>query len=214
MELLEAIVRRRSIRRFKDKEISEGMIGDLLTAFKWAPSAGNRQPWMIIVVKDEDLKEELAEIALEQMWIAKAPVIMAVFINEKKARATYGGRGKDLYAIQGTSAAIQNMLLRATDLGLGSCWVGAFEEDQVRTTLDCEDWLRPIALIPVGYPAEERKAPGREDINEFVRLNRWGKRLIIDEWEGLDKSCKEAKRKARKFLHSFRDKLEEQREKY
>lgn len=203
MELLEAILGRRSIRRFQDKEVADEQIGELLTAFKWAPSAGNRQPWEVIVVRDEEIQEELAEIALDQTWMTSAPVIFVVCVNEKRGRGHYGERGEELYAVHTTGAAIQNLLLRAEDMGLATCWVGAFDEEQASTTLECGDWVRPVAMIPVGYPAERKEPPARSDITDFTYTEKFGK-YEKGEWKGLKKYAGKARRKTKKLLDSLR----------
>ncbi|MFP4116195.1 MAG: nitroreductase family protein [Candidatus Aenigmatarchaeota archaeon] len=203
MDVLEAILRRRSIRKFKDKEIGDEEIGELLRSVKWAPSAGNRQPWEVVAVKDEELKEELAEIALEQYWMTDAPVILVICVDKKRAEHVYGERGRELYGIQAAAAATQNILLRATEMGLGTSWVGAFDEGQASAALNCDDNIRPVAMVPVGYPDEQPEPPGRHDVTSFVHLNKFGKK-DIGEWKGLVKHAKKAKRKTKKLLSSLK----------
>lgn len=197
MELMEAIMKRRSIRKFTDERVKEDDIGQIISACKWAPSAGNRQPWEVIVVKDEELKEELADAAMGQKWMIYAPVILVVCINKKMAEGAYGERGIELYAIQSTAAAIQNMLLRATDIGLATCWVGAFDEESVAALLECKDWIRPVALIPVGHTKKDPRPPERYDIADFSYTDKYD-RDYEGKFEGLAKKFKKLKRKAKK----------------
>lgn len=203
MELLEAILRRRSVREFQDKDVGNEEIGEILTAFKWAPSAGNRQPWEIIVVRDDEIQEELAEIALDQTWMTNAPVIIVVCINEKRVKDSYGDRGVDLYAIQSSAAATQNMLLRAEDLGLATCWVGAFDEEQASAALECEDWIRPVIMVPLGYPVGREEPPSRSDITDFSYIDKFGE-YERGQWKGLKKQARKAKKKAKKLISSLR----------
>ncbi|MFP4045962.1 MAG: nitroreductase family protein [Candidatus Aenigmatarchaeota archaeon] len=204
MELFEALVKRRSIRKFEEEDVDDEEIGELLTACKWAPSAGNRQPWKIVVVKEEDKIEELARAALDQNWITQAPVVLVVMIDKDRGEATYGERGRELYALQSTAAAVQNMLLRATDIGLGACWIGAFDEANVRDIVGCQkEDIKPVALIPVGHPREEPEPPGRKDITSFAFLNEYGEKEE-GQWKGIDEYAKKAKRKARELLDSLR----------
>ncbi len=204
MDVLEAILRRRSIRKFKDKELKKEEVGELLKAARWAPSAGNKQPWEIIVVRDKEKQEELAEIALEQYWMEEAPIILVVCLNKEIAKGKYGDRGTELYGIQATGAAIQNILLRATELGLGACWVGAFDEDQAKVALKCtgEDDIIPVAMIPIGYPEDLPEAPPRRRVNSFTHVDGYREKDLRD-WKGLRKYMKEARRETKKFLRSL-----------
>ena len=171
MDLVEAIKSRRSIRSFKGEAISEDNIYKLLEAASYAPTAGNVQPWKFIVVKDTKNKKSLAVSALNQLWMTEAPVIIVVCADLSRSERFYGDRGRDLYSIQDTAAAIQNLLLSAVDLGLGACWVGAFSEARVAKILDLPQKLRPLALVPVGYPKEDPHPSSRftpEDVTIYV----------------------------------------------
>ncbi len=168
MELFEAIKQRRSIRNFTDEEVSEREVNELLEAARLAPSAGNIQPWSFIVVRNPKMKSKLAEAALNQCFIDKAAVVIVILAEWNKSKQIYGIRGADLYCIQDTAAAIENMLLAAVDLGLGACWVGAFREDMVRTILNVPKWFRPIALVPIGRPAEKPSQPYKRPLEEIV----------------------------------------------
>lgn len=131
-----------------------------MEAARWAPSAGNLQPWMFLVVRSSAVKEQLAAAAFNQRFVAQAPVVIAVVALAAVA-APYGRRGRELYMIQDTAAAIQNMLLAAHALGLGTCWVGAFDDDAVANVLGLKEGERPVALIPVGEPASVGKSTRR-----------------------------------------------------
>lgn len=169
MNVHEAIHRRRSIRRFEPgREVPPELVEKLLTAATLAPSAGNAQPWRFIVVLSPGLKGELARAALGQAFIAQAPVVLVVCADLERARRAYGERGESLYCLQDTAAATQNILLTATELGLGTCWVGAFDEGEVARLLGLPSSLRPVALIPVGYPAEEPPPRPRRPLPEVT----------------------------------------------
>ncbi|MBU7014372.1 MAG: nitroreductase family protein [Theionarchaea archaeon] len=154
MELFEAIQTRRSVRKFRENEIPRNKLRIILESAILAPSEGNLQSWRFYVVKNRKTKEELAKAALEQNFIAQAPVIIVV-CTDLEAVAPYGRRGRELYALQSTAAAIENMLLTAVSQGLGACWVGAFKEDWVSRILNLKTTVRPVALVAVGYAAEE-----------------------------------------------------------
>jgi len=169
MELKEAILKRRCVRNFEKKEVTEEKIGELLEAARWAPSAGNLQSRYFYIVKSEEKKKKLAEAALGQKFIAEAPVVFVV-CADLRIEGRYGRRGRELYCLLDCGAAIQNIMLRAYDLGLGSVWVGAFDEEEVKELLEIPNHLRPISLIPVGYPAERPKAPTRKNIEEIAEV--------------------------------------------
>jgi nitroreductase len=169
MEFFEVLKLRRSTRAFTDEAVSEYEILKLLEAARLAPSAGNIQPWVFVVVRDADMKGRLAEAALNQSFIKKAPVVIVVCADPDRSRQRYGGRGENLFCVQDSAAAVQNMLLAAVDLGLGACWVGAFREDMVKAALRIPESLRPVAVVPVGRPAEKPSLPYRRPLGEIVR---------------------------------------------
>jgi nitroreductase len=163
MKLSEAIQKRRSIRAFQDKNVPQELLDIILEAGIRAPSEGNLQSWRFFVVRNQRIKDLLAVAALDQMFVAEAPVVVVVCID-CAVTAPYGRRGRELYSIQSTAAAIENMLLTVVSLGLGACWVGAFKEERVHEILDLEPTLRPVALIPVGFPAESPPLRGRRSV--------------------------------------------------
>jgi nitroreductase len=168
MDVLEAIRRRRSIRAFKSDDVSPEIVEKLLDAASWAPSAGNIQPWEFIVVRKPEIKRALAEAALDQTFIEEAPVVIVVCANKNRSSQGYGIRGKTLYCLQDTAASIQNILLTAYSLGLGTCWVGAFREEEAREILKIPQGIRPVAIIPVGYPAETPPPRNKRPISQTV----------------------------------------------
>jgi nitroreductase len=168
MEVLEAIKGRRSIRAFIGKGVKQKIVEKLIDAARWAPSAGNIQPWEFIIVQKPEIKRRLAEAALDQTFIEEAPVVIAVCAHENRSSEGYGIRGKTLYCIQDTAAAIQNIHLAAYSLGLGTCWVGAFREEEAREILETPLGVRPIAIIPVGCPAESPPPPSRRPLRQII----------------------------------------------
>ncbi len=208
MDVLEALLRRRSVRRFKEDKLTKEEVGELLRAAKWAPSAGNKQPWEIVVVRDQEIKDELAEIALEQDWMKDAGAIFVVLLNEDLAESKYGERGLELYGIQATGALIQNMMLRATEMNLGSCWVGSFDEDRVEDVMKTHDKkVRPVAMLAVGHPEEIPGPPPRRDINVFSHVDRYEQKSLRD-WKGLVKYIKELKLETKRMMKSFKKESE------
>ncbi|OGY43290.1 MAG: hypothetical protein A3J62_02890 [Candidatus Buchananbacteria bacterium RIFCSPHIGHO2_02_FULL_38_8] len=154
MDFWQVLESRHSVRSFNpDKKITEEQIERLLKAARLAPSAGNMQDWYFEVIKDILVKRKLVDEAISsgQDWINQAPVIIVVCTDLDTAKQNYGQRGVELYSIQDTAAATQNLLLAATELGLGTCWVGAFNEEKVKEILELSANLRPVVIVPIGY---------------------------------------------------------------
>jgi len=168
-DVIDAIKERMSVRRFKPDPVPEVTIGRLLDAARLAPSAGNMQPWFFVVVIKEDLRRQLAKAA-GQSFLAEAPVCIVVCADPERSASRYGQRGRELYCIQDTAAAIENILLAATGYGLGTCWVGAFDEEAAAGILELEQNLRPVALIPIGYPDQGKRPVPRRPLDEVVMV--------------------------------------------
>ncbi len=169
MDLFEAMRRRHSVRSFApDAEVSDGEVEVLLRCACTAPSAGNVQPWRFVVVRDHEVRRSLARAALGQGFVAQAPVAIVVCADLEAHARAYGRRGVELYAIQDTAAAVQNILLAATALGLGSCWVGAFHEGEVAETLGLPEHWRPLAILPIGRPARTGSQPPKRDFRSLT----------------------------------------------
>lgn len=167
MDFLGLIQSRRSVRAFGSRDIEKQKIDMLLEAAKWAPSAGNMQARDFILVREKNIKEKIAAAALNQDFISEAPLVVVACANKKKSSMRYGPRGESLYSIQDATIAVQNMLLMAHSIGLGSCWVGAFNEEQVKEILKIPEGIKPIAIVPIGYPAEKPPPPDRRiDVHE------------------------------------------------
>jgi nitroreductase len=168
MELKEAILARKSIRSFLDQPVDESHIRAILELAVRAPSGGNAQPWIIHVIRDAKARQKLVKVAHGQDFVGQAPVDLVICIDRQRTLATYGERGLELYSIQDTAALIEHILLLAVDLGLGTCWVGAFDESACSKTLSLSDNERPIAIIPLGYPAKDPSPRPRRPLEEVV----------------------------------------------
>ncbi len=168
MDVFEAIQNRRSIRIYKKGELSQETINKLVDAARLAPSAGNTQPWAFVLAASDRTKQGLSRAAYGQKSIEDASVVFVVCVDEKTAEEAYGPRGKNLYCYQDTAAAIENILLAACAMGLGTCWIGAFREEETRKIINCPTHMRPVALVPVGYPAESPSARPRRSAGEIV----------------------------------------------
>jgi len=160
MIILDAVRERRSIRKFLPKQIPEPVINDLKESLIWAPSAGNLQARKFYFVFEKKIKEKLVRAALNQGFIAKAPLSI-VACTDSNIRLHYKERGVTLYSVQDVAASIMGMMLVAHEKGLGSVWIGAFDEGKVSGILNLPHNLRPIAIVPVGYPSSIPSAPPR-----------------------------------------------------
>ncbi len=173
LDVFDAIRNRRSIRAYTGENVSEEEIDRLIDAARWAPSAGNIQPWEFIVVRDKETKRRLSIAAQDQTFIEEAPVVIIVCANQMRSARGYGSRGTALYCLQDTAAAVQNLLLAAYALGLGTCWIGAFREEEVKKVLNVVGGVRPVAIITVGHAAEEPEARWRRPKIEVVHYERF-----------------------------------------
>lgn len=159
-EILKAVKERRSIRDFKRQEIPISIIERLKDALLWAPSAGNLQARKFYFIHNEHVKKKIAQAALNQNFIADAPLVI-IGCTDSRISYKYGERGIHLYSIQDVAVSIMAMMLVAHENNLGSTWVGAFHEDKLSDILDLPSHLRPVAIVPVGFPSKIPSAPPR-----------------------------------------------------
>jgi len=171
MEFSEVLKARRSTRQFTDEGITGEQIMKLLNAAVAAPNACNMQSWHFYVVTDESIKRRLSETKTVADWATTAPVIFVVCTAAKALAARFGDRGENLFAVQDTAAAIENILLAAADMGLGGCFMGAFDNDKCREIVGVSEEHRIVAMVPVGHPAmilPERPRNPIESVVTFV----------------------------------------------
>ncbi len=169
MDFWQVIESRRSIRRFDPAaDVPPEMVERLLSAAILTENAGNRQPWHFYVVRDPELRQGLVAAAHGQGFISQAPVAIVVCADAEQSAGRYGQRGRELYCLQDTAAAVDHILLAAVALGLGSCWVGAFDEGEAARVLDLPDHHRPVAILPIGKPAEAPARRPRQPLKEVA----------------------------------------------
>ncbi|MFC1728307.1 nitroreductase family protein [Nanoarchaeota archaeon] len=200
METLEAIEKRRSCRKYQNKDLEKEIFSVVLNAGRLAPSAGNLQDRCFIIVKNKNTRQRIAELCGGQMWMQFAPVHIVVVSELKKNKQYYGIRGERVYSIQDCAVAVQNMLLAATDLGLGCCVVSAFDEDRLKDLLVIEDPARPQAVVTLGYCAEENTKPTpKHDLEKLVWTEKYFGRIenmsiTLGAWSEIwEKKIKEVK---------------------
>ncbi|CUU05452.1 Nitroreductase [Candidatus Thermokryptus mobilis] len=167
MEFFEVIKKRRSIRRFKPIDIPEEKIKFICEAINLAPSAGNLQAFEVFIVKDKGKLKQISKAAFDQDFIAEAPIAFVFCANPDRSAVRYGLRGRKLYCIQDATIACTYAHLSATALGLGSVWVGAFNEREVLKIIGASENLIPVAILPIGFPDEEPEPTPRRRIEDL-----------------------------------------------
>lgn len=167
---MEAVEKRRSIRRYKPEKIPAEHLKQILEAARLAPSAKNLQPWQFIIVRSRKRKKLLAEIAWKQMFLADAAVIVVALADPEASPKWFK---------QDVMIALEHMVLAATSLGYGTCWIGAFEEEKVKELLKVPRNLKVVALLPVGAPKETPEARPRKGFTEIFFSEEYGKPLTL-----------------------------------
>lgn len=165
MKVYEVILSRRSVRAYRREPIEKGDLEKILEAAKWAPSAGNRQPWHFVVVLDDQLKEKLVPACRNQVFVRDAACLVVGLADTENSPK---------WAIVDTTIALEHIVLEATELGYGTCWIGAFDEVKVKELLKIPDKYRIVALITIGKPAETPSPRPRKSLKEIVSLNAYG----------------------------------------
>lgn len=173
MEFFETIRKRRSIRKFEKCEIEEEKLQKILEAANISPSAGNLQGYEIIVVKEKMRKEALKEAARGQGFISEAPVVLVFCANGPRSSAKYEQRGEKLYSIQDATIACSYAQLAATDLGLGSVWVGAFDNKLADDIVKAPEGVRSVAILPLGYYLKDPPARPRRPLDDLVKAEHY-----------------------------------------
>ncbi len=176
MNVYEAIENRRSIRKFKTDPIPEEHLNQILKAACQAPSAGNRQPWRFVVVKDAKTREKLAELADHQTFVGEAPVVIAVFGDPDDSPAGYRQDPMVAYK-QDPMIAVEHMCLTAVELGLGTCWIGPaspnYDVEEIKRFLGVPERMYMTCLLPLGYPDQAPNAKSRKPREKVIFFERY-----------------------------------------
>jgi len=168
MEFSEVIRKRRSIRLFTDQPVEVEKLQQIRETANLAPSAGNLQAYEVYVVTDAKKRDELSRAALRQEFIASAPVVLVFCTHPELTEGRYSERGTRLYTVQDATIACTFAMLEATNLGLGSVWVGAFNDKAVKQVIGVPDGQVPVAILPIGYPAEAPRKLSRRALDEIT----------------------------------------------
>ena len=177
MNIFDCIRTRRSIRKYKEKPVPWELIVEILQAGKYAPFAGNIFNAKFIVIKSDAKRAAIAEACVQQYWMQDAPIQIVIVGEPEKAERYYGTRGARLYTIQGAAAAAENMLLTAHSLGLGSCWVGAFDEEEIRRICNLPEHVNVQAVLTIGYADEQPTPPPKYRIEHVMFFEKWWGRI-------------------------------------
>lgn len=163
MNVYQAIEKRRSVRAYKDEPVPEESLRKILEAARLAPSAHNSQEYKFVVVKDTEKREKLAEAA-DQSFVGEAPVIIvAVSLNPEHLLSS----DVPAYALD-LAIALDHMTLAAVEEKLGTCWVGAFDQEEVKKILNVPDQYKVVVLLPIGYPDDEPAPKSRKSLADLV----------------------------------------------
>jgi nitroreductase len=170
MDVMEAIRRRYSVRDYKDLEVEEEKLNLILEAARLAPSASNRQEWRFIVIRDKETKNRLCKAAKGQKFVAQAPIVIACCAVDTSHIMSCG---QPSYPID-VAISIDHMTLKATEEGLGTCWIGAFYEDKVKEILEIPQDVRVVQLLTLGYPkSEPPPKKNRKSLDEIIMYEKW-----------------------------------------
>jgi len=171
MKVLDVIQKRRSVRKYKEDPIPEKALMRVLEAARLAPSGKNFQPWKFIIVKDKVLKEKLAKASAGQFFMAEAPIIIVGCGFPDNCYA-HMGRYMKSWSVDVT-IALEHLILQAQEEGLGTCWIGSFEEEEVKAILNIPENVKVLALTPLGYPDEIPRFRGRKSLDEIISYDRF-----------------------------------------
>ncbi len=180
MEFENVIKKRESIRNYKDKPVEEEKINYVLECARSAPSWRNSQCWDFIVINKKEVIKDITKASTINRWLKTAPAVIVACGNPK----TSGKLNNTEYFKVDVAIAMEHLVLAATDLGLGTCWIGAFKENKIKTLLEIPEDVKIVALSPLGYPADKEKISGkilktlagskkRKQLNDFVHYNKW-----------------------------------------
>lgn len=169
MEFCEVIEKRYSVRAYKPDPVEQDKLEQILEAARLAPTAANRQPFQFVVIHTTGREEELDRIYASP-WFVQAPLVICACGISSQGWVRRDGRS---YCDVDVAIAMEHLILAAANLGLGTCWIGAFNPTVTREILDLPDDVEPIAFTPLGYPDDELKPKRRKPLDEIVRYERW-----------------------------------------
>ena len=177
MDLNDILEKRYSCRSYSNKEVDDGLIFNIIQNSVLAPNSGNLQAWKFIIIKNKEKREEIALGCIKQMWMTQAPVHIVICSDLDVLSKQYKNRA-DLYATQDCAAAAENILLLATNYGLASCWVGAFDNPMIKRTLSIPDNIIPKIIITLGYESKKPREKIRYSIDSYTFFDEYGNKSL------------------------------------
>lgn len=171
MQFSDLIRQRYSVRAYRPDPVPDDLLVQVLEAGRLAPTAANKQPFRIIVIHTKGREAELGRI-YHREWFAQAPLILCVCTVRAEAwqRAMYDGKS---HADVDATIVMDHMVLAAADLGLGTCWIAAFDPAAAREILGLPEGVEPVLFTPLGYPADQPRVKERKPLADLVRYERW-----------------------------------------
>ena len=173
MDFETVVKRRRMCREFLERDVPQEKIDRILNLASRYPSAGHTEPQEFIVVHNRRMKADLAHAALDQMFVAQAPLVIVVVSDVRRSARRYGERGVRFFSIIDGAFVAMLILLAVVEEGLGACFVGSFYDEQVQEVLGLPQEVRPIGIIPIGYCAEAPRRFPRRSRAQIVHLDRY-----------------------------------------
>jgi len=168
MEFMDVVEQRYSVRQYQDRPVEEGKLLRILEAARLAPSASNGQEWRFIIVRDSERRRALVPIACNQAFVGQAPVVIAACAIGQRMM-TCGCQAE----VVDVAIALEHIALAATNEGLGTCWIGAFHQDQAKALLGLPDGVAIIQLMTLGYPADNLRPKNRLPLSEIRMDEGW-----------------------------------------
>jgi len=172
MKFDDILEKRHCTRHFKTKDVSDKTLGEILDSVRYAPCAGGIFTVKLVVVDDKTAKKKIADACLGQSFIAEAPYIIVVCSDMEQVSRSYGSRA-EIYTKQQAGAAIENMFLKITELGLSTCWIGAFDENPIKRALHIPDKVKVEAILPIGYEMGKSFIKEKISLKRIIRFNDW-----------------------------------------
>ncbi len=169
MDFFQTVHARQSVRAYQPKPVEAKHLEAILAAANQSPSAGNLQAYEIGIVRDAATIQALTKACFNQGFMAQAPVVLVFSADGPRSATKYGPAGEQFFSVQDATIATTYAQLAATALGLATCWIGAFRDQDISKLLDLRPGLRPIALLPVGWPAETPARMPRRELNDLAR---------------------------------------------
>jgi len=177
MEFDELLKERKSVRNYSTKAVSFGDIVRVCEAARYSPMAGNIYTIRLIVVGNKETKAKLAGAALEQEFVADAPYVIVVCSDLANLARSYGARA-EIYSRQQAGAAIENMLLKVTELGLATCWIGAFDDNAVKRILNIPEKIQVEAILPIANPLGKTTQKKKPELKQILYFEKWGQGTV------------------------------------